>query len=111
MINDKTHICYIELNGNVITRTIDGELVIPFTGNLTILHKILKYVSFDAREKAKIKSLDPDLYLGSIEYIFRNPTTGEQIVSNSTFIRKFVQFINKPTVIEFDKTNSIISEK
>ena len=38
-----THTCYIEVDGNVITRDNNGTLVNEFTGNWSVLHKVYRF--------------------------------------------------------------------
>ena len=69
MEDQKTHTCYIEIDGNVITRDANGTLINEFTGNWSILHKVYRFATMTATEKQKHKRISPNLYIGSIKYL------------------------------------------
>ena len=72
MEETKTHTCYIEVDGNVITRDANGTLIQEFTGNWSVLHKVYRFATMTAAEKQKHKRLSPNLYIGSIKYVMRH---------------------------------------
>ena len=45
MEETKTHTCYIEVDGNVITRDANGTLIQEFTGNWSVLHKVYRFAT------------------------------------------------------------------
>lgn len=98
---EDTYRCYIEADGNVVTRKPDGRLIPQLTGNWTMLHKVYKYASGDARFKSKIKSLEPDLYISTIIYIIRHPGTNQGFVVDSNFISNILKHIVKPSKVQF----------
>ena len=53
MEETKTHTCYIEVDGNVITRDANGTLIQEFTGNWSVLHKVYRFATMTAAEKQK----------------------------------------------------------
>ena len=53
MEETKTHTCYIEVDGNVITRDANGTLIQEFTGNWSVLHKVYRFAIMTAAEKQK----------------------------------------------------------
>ena len=50
MEETKTHTCYIEVDGNVITRDANGTLIQEFTGNWSVLHKVYRFATMTAAE-------------------------------------------------------------
>lgn len=57
MEDSKTHTCYIEIDGNVITRDANGTLINEFTGNWSVLHKVYRFATMTATEKQKHKRI------------------------------------------------------
>lgn len=100
-----THTCYIEVDGNVITRDNNGTLINEFTGNWSVLHKVYKFATMTASEKQKYKRVSPNLYIGSIKYIIRHPGTNQNIVINSTQIKKILPFIINVNKVRFGGLN------
>lgn len=98
---EDTYKCYIEADGNVVTRKPDGRLIPQLTGNWTILHKVYKYASGDAKFKSKVSSLEPDLYIGKIVYIIRHPGRGTAFTVSSTFIANLLKYIKKESKVQF----------
>lgn len=107
-MNDTTHFCNIELDGNIITRDANGTLIQEFTGNWTILHKIYEFATMSAREKAKAKKLNPVLYIGSIRYCVRHPGTDKKIEINSTQVKGLLRFITRSGKINFGGLDSLV---
>lgn len=97
-----THFCYIELNGNVITKTKDGDIVADFTGNWTILHKIQKFATMDAASKAKYRVTCPEVVIGTIAYYIVDPQGKTNIRVDTTRMNKMLKYIIKPSVVSFD---------
>ena len=54
MEETKTHTCYIEVDGNVITRDANGTLIQEFTGNWSVLHKVYRFATMTASESKSI---------------------------------------------------------
>ena len=102
-MEERIYKCYIECDGNVITRKPDGTMIPQFTGNWTILHKVMKYATADARFKAQAKSLDPDLYIGNIVYIMRNPSNGKMFEISVTFLARMLKFIIPAPKVDFSE--------
>ena len=101
MEDSKTHTCYIEIDGNVITRDANGTLINEFTGNWSVLHKVYKFATMTATEKQRYKRVSPNLYIGSIKYIMRHPGTNQSFVVNSTQIKKILSYIINVNKIHF----------
>lgn len=108
-MEEVTHTCYIEVDGNVITRDANGTLISEFTGNWSILHKIYRFATMSAIEKQKHKQLSPDLYIGTIRYIMRHPGTNQHFVVSSTQIKRILQYITNPNKIQFGGINELNS--
>ena len=49
MEETKTHTCYIEVDGNVITRDANGTLIQEFTGNWSVLHKVYRFATLKSK--------------------------------------------------------------
>lgn len=101
MEETKTHTCYIEVDGNVITRDANGTLIQEFTGNWSVLHKVYRFATMTAAEKQKYKRLSPSLYIGSIKYVMRHPGTNNSFVVTSTQIKKILPFIVNVNKVSF----------
>lgn len=100
-----THTCYIEVDGNVITRDNNGTLVNEFTGNWSVLHKVYRFATMTATEKQKHKRISPNLYIGSIKYVMRHPGTNQSFIVNSTQIKKILPYIVNVNKVNFGGLN------
>ena len=96
-----THTCYIEVDGNIITRDNNGTLVNEFTGNWSVLHKVYRFATMTATEKQKHKRISPNLYIGSIKYVMRHPGTNQSFIVNSTLIKKILPYIVNVNKVNF----------
>lgn len=105
MEESKTHTCYIEIDGNVITRDANGTLINEFTGNWSVLHKVYKFATMTATEKQRYKRVSPNLYIGGIKYIMRHPGTNQSFVVNSTQIKKILPYIINVNKVHFGGLN------
>lgn len=105
MEDHKTHTCYIEIDGNVITRDENGTLINEFTGNWSVLHKVYRFATMTAIEKQKHKRISPNLYIGSIKYVMRHPGTNQSFIVNSTQIKKILPYIVNVNKVNFGGLN------